>query len=65
MLENVKSSYILKLFFMNIYERKKLKLIKYNKNIQIKIDVNIKNYKLFRRKYVTYCKTGFAKDMIF
>ena len=50
MLEKVKSSYIIKLFFMNIYERKKLKLIKYNKNIQSKIDVNIKNYKLFKRK---------------
>ena len=47
---------------MNIYERKKLKLIKYNKNIQSKIDVNIKNYKLFKRKYVVYDNNGFAKE---
>ena len=62
MLENVKSSYILKLFFMHIFERKKLNLIKYNKNIQLKIDVNIKNYKLFKSKYVAYNKNGFAKE---
>ena len=47
---------------MNIYERKKLKLVKYNKNIQQKIDVNIKNYKLFKRKYVIYDKNGLAKE---
>ena len=47
---------------MHIFERKKLKLIKYNKNIQLKIDVNIKNYKLFKRKYVTFNKNGFAKE---
>ena len=47
---------------MHIYERKKLKLIKYNKNIQKKIDVSIKNYKLFKRKYASFDKKGLAKE---
>ena len=62
MLENVKSSYIIKLFFSHIYERKKLKLIKYSRKIQKKVDVDINNYKLFKRKYVTFDKNGFAKE---
>ena len=62
MLENVNSIYIIQWLFSNIYERKKLKLIKYNKKIQEKVDVNINNYKLFKRKYVTFDKNGFAKE---
>ena len=62
MLEKVKSSYIIKMFFSYIYERKKLKLIKYNRKIQKKVDVDINNYKLFKRKYVTFDKNGFAKE---
>ena len=62
MLENIKSFYRLKLLFSYIYEGKKLKLIKYNKNIQKKVDVNINNYKLFKRKYVIYEKNGVTKE---
>ena len=62
MLENIKSSYLIKILLSFIYERKKLKLIKYNKQIQQKVGVNINNYKLFKRKYVIYDKNGIAKE---
>ena len=61
-LEKVKSIFFIRLLFLNIYERKKLKLIKYNKKIQGKVDVNINNYKLFKRKYVIYYKNETAKE---
>ena len=52
MLEKIKSIYFIHKLFSNTDERKKLKLIKYNKNTQKILDININNYKLFKRKYV-------------
>ena len=48
MLENVKSTYFRKKLFLNIDERKKLKLVKYNKKSQKILDINIDNYKLLQ-----------------
>ena len=62
MLENIKSIDFIKLLFSYTYEGKKLKLIKHNKNIQKKVNANINNYKLFKRKYVTYDKDGLARE---
>jgi len=41
MLEYVKSSYILKIVFSYADEKQKLKLVKYNKSLQKKININI------------------------
>ena len=54
MLINIRSSYILIKIISNISERQKLKLVKYNKKIQYKIDINLLNYKLFSGKYIVY-----------
>jgi len=54
MLENIKSSYILQMIFLNIKEEKKLEIIKYNKYLQNKINVDIFNYKIFSGKYIVY-----------
>ena len=62
MLINVRSSYIAKIIFTYIDEEIKLKLIKYNKALQKKIDVNIINYKLFKGRSIIYESNGKGKE---
>ena len=62
MLENIKSFYFYKIIFSFINEKKKLKIAKYNKNIQNKIDINITNYKIFSGRYIIYEKDGKGKE---
>ena len=50
--ENIKSKYILQVIFANLREKKLLKLIKYNKNIQSKLNRDINDY----IKYYEYNK---------
>ena len=45
MAENIKSSYISEFIFFYLEEKIKLKIIKYNKTIQDKLQINIINYK--------------------
>ena len=45
LLKIIKSKYVLKLIMDNIKENKLLKIIKYNKNIQDKLEIDINNYK--------------------
>ena len=45
MLKNIKSFYILKQIFGNIKYKKKLKLIKYDKELSKKIDITLQTYK--------------------
>ena len=52
MLDNIKSKYIIKLFFSLLDENKKLKLVKYNKILQDKIEINLINYKIFSGRYI-------------
>ena len=54
MLKNLKSSYFIKLIFINIHERKKLKIIQYNKNLQNILDIKIYNYKIISGKYIIF-----------
>ena len=51
MLLILKSKYILQFIFDNLSKRKSLNFIKYNKNIQNKIDININDYKEFSEIY--------------
>ena len=50
-LKNTKSNFILKKFFDYIYKRKSLEIIKYNKSIQKKMNININNYKEYSEIY--------------
>ena len=54
MLKNVKTSYFLRIIFSCIEEKQKLKLIKYNKNLQEKLNIRLINYKLFSRRYIIF-----------
>ena len=54
MFKNLKSSYFIKFIFMNIHERKKLKIIQYNKNLQKILDINSYNYKIISGKYIIF-----------
>ena len=43
-LKNIKSNYILKLIYSNIPTNKSLKIIKYNKKIQNRLNISVKDY---------------------
>ena len=48
---NIKSKYICKKIFNLLKERKSLEIIKYNKNIKKRLDINTNNYKEYSEKY--------------
>ena len=50
-LKNVKSDFILKKFFGYMTERKSLETVRYNKNIQKRINININKYKAYCKEY--------------
>ena len=62
MLENVKSVYFLKIIFSFVEDRQKLKIIKYNKSVQNKIDINLVNYKFLSGKYIIYESNNMVKE---
>ena len=51
---NIKSSYLITFLFSYITEKQKLKLIKYNINLQKTLDITLFNYKYFTGKYIIY-----------
>ena len=61
-IENIRSSYNTKNLFSYINEKTKLKLIKYNKILQKKLDINIDNYSLFSRRYIIYENKNEGKE---
>ena len=61
-MDNIKSSYFLELIFRFVDESQKLKLIRYNKNLQKNINISIINYKHFTGKYIIYESNGIAKE---
>jgi len=50
-LKKIRSNFILKIFFGYINKRNSLEIIKYNKNIQKRINININHYKEYSEKY--------------
>ena len=49
--ENIKADYFLEKVFNNLEKKKTLNIVKYNKNIKNRININIKDYKEFSEKY--------------
>ena len=54
MLTNIKSLSFKKIFFSLLDEGIKLKLFKYNKNMQRYCDINLINYKIYSGRYIIY-----------
>ena len=46
-LKNIKSKYIMIFIFSHLEEKRKLEIIKYNKNIQNILDIKLINYKFY------------------
>ena len=61
-LKNIKSNNIIRTIFSYIDERIKLKTVKYNKNLQNKLDIELSNYKLFSGKYIIFDNNGKGKE---
>ena len=62
MLQNIKSSYFIKLIYTFLDEAQKLKLVKYNKSMQKNLNINIINYKHFKGRYIIYGQNGIGKE---
>ena len=62
MLKNIKAIYFVKKLFSNLEERKKLKVVKYNKRMQNNLDLNLINYKKFTNKYIIFEVNGKGKE---
>ena len=63
MLQNIKSSYFIKLVYTFVEEAQKLKLIKYNKSLQKNLDISIINYKFFSGRYIITNQTELEKNI--
>ena len=57
-----KSKYILQYILSYLNESKKLKIIKYNKILQKKIDITIDNYKQLKGKYIIHEGNKIVKE---
>ena len=63
MSKNIKASfYFLNKLFSMIEEGRKLKLVKYNKEIQKDLDITLTNYKFFSGRYIIYESKGKGKE---
>ena len=51
MWQKIKSSFILKKIFNNLYYKRKLNIIEYNKRIKQKLDINLIDFRRFSGKY--------------
>ena len=58
MLDNIKSSFFKRILFSFIDDERKLRIIKYNKNIWNILDINIMNYQILFGKYVIVDNKG-------
>ena len=62
MLLNINSQYLIQNIFSFIDHKKKLKLVKYNKTLQQKLDINLIFYKNLTCKYIIYESKGKGKE---
>ena len=62
MLENIKSSFFIKIIFSFLDNQTKLKLVKYNKSLRNKIDISLINYKILSQRYIVNEENGKVKE---
>ena len=61
---SINSEYILRFIFSFLWENQKLNIISYNKQIQIKLEVNLDNYKSIYNKEKIVEKNGIVKEYV-
>ena len=54
MLNKIKSVFFLRIDFSLLNDKRKLKLIKYNKSLQNKLNINLTHYKIFSGRFIVY-----------
>ena len=62
MLNGIRSIFFIRKLFSNVNAKTKLKIIRYNKSLQKKIDISLINYKIFSGKYIIYENNGIGKE---
>ena len=62
MFENTKSVYFIKTVLSFLDDQRKFELVKYNKNLQKLIGINLMDYKRFSRKYIIYVTKVYGKE---
>ena len=62
MLKNIKSVFFIRVIFSFLEEKQKLKIVKYNKTLQIYINNHLTNYKFFTGKYIIYLSSDKGKE---
>ena len=62
MLGKIKSELIKKIIFSFLYEKTKLDIVKYNKNLQKVIRIGHINYKFWSRRYIEFDANGKGKE---
>ena len=62
MLGKIKSELIKKILFSFLYEKTKLDIVKYNKNLQKVIRIGLINYKYRSRRYIEFDANGKGKE---
>ena len=62
MLDNIKSTFFQKILFSYLKNTKQLGIVKYNKNFQNLLGLNIKHYQILSRKYIIYESKKFGKE---
>ena len=62
MWKKIESSYFTQLIFSYLYPKKKLIMVKINKNLQMNLNINILTYKNFSGRYIIYESNGIVKE---
>jgi len=62
MLEKIKSKYLVQNIFSMLNQKRKFKLVKYNKNLQNDLDIDLIDYKNLSGKYIIYEENEKGKE---
>ena len=62
MLVNIRSKYIYQKVVSYLYEKTKLNVIKYNKNLQKKLNIGLINYMVLSERYIIFQNDGEGKE---
>ena len=62
MLEDIKSNYLIQYIFSLLNQKRKFGLVKNNKNLLSKLDINLIDYKHLSRKYIMQEESGKGRE---